>query len=172
MVLFDVDLKIRSGVFFIIYIYVIAFVFLPSQRTFTFEVSHPSLHLSLPITVCHQCQGQVQATLRGPAAETEMLGLGWVYIRVLKRGLWKEEWCLSRTRKDPMANTRQRKDSSSNSTTINSHPSPHTTDIPTPISTTHTIHSTHYLWKRSVVSPWRGTKRHLQWSTAKSTHRA
>ncbi|GLD49320.1 BAH and coiled-coil domain-containing protein 1-like isoform X1, partial [Lates japonicus] len=46
----------------------------PKKRTSIFEVSRPSLLSSQPITVCHRCPGQVQATLRGPAVEREMLG--------------------------------------------------------------------------------------------------
>ena len=96
--------------------------------------------------------------------------MGRVYIRVLKRVLWREEWYLSRTRRGPVANRRQRRDSSStNSTTASSHPSPHTTTIPTPISSTHTIHSTHCPWRRLTVGPWRGTRHRLQWSTARNT---
>ncbi|TMS15200.1 hypothetical protein E3U43_021662 [Larimichthys crocea] len=44
----------------------------PKKRTSIFEVSRPSHLSSQPITVCHQCPGQVQDTLRGPAAETEI----------------------------------------------------------------------------------------------------
>nr|XP_020476601.1 BAH and coiled-coil domain-containing protein 1-like isoform X5 [Monopterus albus] len=140
---------------------------IPRKKTSISEVSLPSLLSSQLIMVCHQCPGQVQATLRGPAAETEMQ----VYIRVLKRGLLREEWYLSRTRRGPVANRRQRRDSSSNSTMATSHPSPHTTTIPTCISSTRTIHSTHCPWRRSIVAPWRGTRRHSRWNIARSTLR-
>lgn len=84
----------------------------------------------------------------------------------------REEWDMSRTRKGPVANTKQRRDSSSNSstnsTTATRPPSPHTNTICTPISTIRSTRSTHCPWRRSIVGGWRGTKPRLQWSTPRN----
>lgn len=148
----------------------------PKKRTSIFEVCRPSHLSSQPITVYHLCPGQARGTLRGPAAEKEIQGWGQVYIRVSRRGQWREEWGQSRTRRGPAANKMQRKGSSTNSTTAISHPSPHTTittttTIPIHINSIPTIHSTHYPWRRSTVGQWTDTRRHLQWNTARSTLR-
>lgn len=63
-----------ESMLFFFFLWLICLLFSILQRTSTFEVSHPSHLSSQPIIVCHQCLGQVQDTLRGPAAETEIKG--------------------------------------------------------------------------------------------------
>lgn len=77
---------------------------------------------------------------------------------------------MSKTRRGPVANTTQKRDSSSstNSTTATHHPSPRTNTIRTPISTNRSTRSTPCPWRRSIVGGWRGTKPHLQWNMARS----
>lgn len=81
----------------------------------------------------------------------------------------KEEWDLSRTRRGPVPNKKQRRDSSStttNSTIATHHLSPHTTTNRIPINNIYIINNTPFPWRKSTVGPWRGTRHHLQWSTA------
>lgn len=141
------------------------------KKTSTSEVSLLSRSFQ-PITVCLRCPALAQPSPRVRAAETETRRQGRVFTRVLKRHRLRGEGFLSKTRRGQVASRRRRRDSTNIIMATSLH-SPHiTSTIPTLISSTHTTSSTHCPWRRSTARPWRDTKLHWLWSTARNTRRA